>query len=92
MGGTVLEFSADKVFNAGVEKGREEGREECWKEGYETGLDEAYLANIRTVMKKMKYTAKKAMDLLELTEQEQAKYTSILKGSEENEWDENRKE
>lgn len=33
MGGTVLEFSADKYFNAGKEEGREEGREEGIEKG-----------------------------------------------------------
>ena len=33
MGGKILEFSADKYYNAGVEKGHEEGREEGREEG-----------------------------------------------------------
>ena len=40
MGGRVLEFSADKIYDAGKEEGREEGRMEGWEEGRMEGREE----------------------------------------------------
>lgn len=64
---------------------REEGREKGREEGREEGTEKERLSNIRTVMKKMKYSAEKAMDFLDISMEDQEKYAPLLRESAEKE-------
>ena len=79
MGGQILEFSADKYYNAGVEKGLEQGREEGREQGIEKGTEDEKLANLKTIMRKMKCSAEKAVDFLDVAIEDQPRYVSLLK-------------
>lgn len=46
--------------------------------GMEKGIEENRIENIKTVMRKLSYTAKQAMDLLDIPLTERGKYTSRL--------------
>ena len=67
----------------GISKGREEGLEIGMEKGMEKGLekgkDEANLSGIRNIMKKMKYSAKTAMDFMEISAADQERYAPLLK-------------
>jgi len=71
MGGKVLEFSADKYYNAGKKEGLKEGRE--------AGKDEERVFNIRNAMDKLSMTAEAAMDFIEIPVEEHEKYALLLK-------------
>lgn len=46
--------------------------------GMEKGIEENRIENIKTVMRKLSYTAKQAMDLLDIPLTERGKYTLRL--------------
>lgn len=54
-----------------LEEGREEGREE--------GKNEALAVSIRNLMTKLKMTAEKAMEILDIPPEEHEKYALMLK-------------
>jgi flagellar biosynthesis/type III secretory pathway protein FliH len=63
----------------GKEEGRKEGKEEGRKEGRKEGKINTYLNNISKIMEKLNYTAEQAMDFLDLSEDEKAIYSKLLK-------------
>ena len=73
----------EEALEEGLEKGREEGREEGRIEGREEGREEgeekATVSNLRTVMKKMKLSAEKAMDFMDIPAEDQPKYALMLR-------------
>ena len=58
---------------------REEAREEGRKEGREEGKELSTVSNLRSLMGKMKISAEKAMDYLNIPAEEQPKYALLLK-------------
>ena len=60
-----------EIREEALEEGREEGREE--------GKDNATVSGLRTVMKKMKLSAEKAMDFMDIPAEDQPKYALLLK-------------
>ena len=69
----------EEALEEGLEKGREEGREEGRIEGREEGEEKATVSNLRTVMKKMKLSAEKAMDFMDIPAEDQPKYALMLR-------------
>lgn len=61
-----------------LEKGREEGREEGLKEGLETGQRTNLLNNIQALMETMDLTKEKAMEVLQVPEDEKEYYLSKI--------------
>ena len=61
------------------EEGRIEGREEGREEVREEGKENATVTSLRTVMKKMKLSAEKAMDFMDIPAEDQSKYALLLK-------------
>lgn len=61
------------------EEGREEGRKEGREEGREKGKEDATVSGLRTVMKKMKLSAEKAMDFMDIPAEDQPRYALMLK-------------
>ena len=59
-------------------EGRREGRLEGRQEGREEGVDQTRVDAIKLLMKKLKYTAKQAMDFLEIPADDQSKYLAKL--------------
>ena len=53
-------------------------REEAREEGREEGKENATVTNLRTVMKKMKLSAEKAMDFMDIPPEDQPKYAVML--------------
>ena len=49
------------------------------KEGREQGIDEANISNIRKIMSKMKFSAAKAMDFMDIPENDQKRYAPLLR-------------
>ncbi len=62
----LTEYNEEETMQRFKEEGREEGREET------------ALQDIRKLMKNLKFTAKQAMDSLEISPGEQKKYISML--------------
>ena len=58
---------------------KEEGRAEGRAEGREEGMDAKNISNLKTVMRKMKVSARKAMDFLDISPEDQKKYAPLLK-------------
>jgi len=54
-------------------------REEALEEGREEGEEKATVSNLRTVMKKMKLSAEKAMDFMDIPAEDQPKYALMLR-------------
>ena len=73
MGGRVLEFPADKYFQAGETKGRKEGREE--------GREEETIEGIQRAMKKLKLSLAGAMEFMDIPPEDQPRYTKLLESS-----------
>jgi predicted transposase YdaD len=81
----LTEYDEKKV----LEMEREEGRLEGLKEGEEKGLkngeakgkEETTVSNLQTIMKKMKLSAEKAMDFMDIPPEDQPKYALLLKES-----------
>lgn len=61
------------------EEAREEGRAEGLEKGKEEGKENATVSGLRTVMKKMKLSAEKAMDFMDIPAEDQPKYALLLK-------------
>ena len=68
-----------RVINESEDKGREEGR----AEGREEGRAAEKLSNLKTIMRKMKLSAQKAMEFLDIPPEDQKKYAPLLKESSE---------
>ena len=49
------------------------------KEGREQGIDETNISNIRKIMSKMKFSAAKAMDFMDIPENDQKRYAPLLR-------------
>ena len=49
------------------------------EEGRAEGKDEANISNIRKIMAKMKLSAKKAMDFMDISSEDQQRYAPLLK-------------
>ena len=64
----------DRVEEKGIEKGRQEGLQE----GLQEGVDATRVESIKTLMRKLKYTAQQAMDLLDIPAADQTKYLAKL--------------
>jgi len=83
MGGNVLEFRADRYYNAGKKEGREEGRAEGRAEGREEGWgkakEEDMLSGIRRAIKKQKMTLEAAMEYMDIPLEQQPKYAAMLR-------------
>ncbi|MCC8107007.1 MAG: hypothetical protein LIO99_13580 [Clostridiales bacterium] len=62
MGGKVLEYETKTIFREGIREGKREGLRE--------GRFETLLQNLRKLMQKMGTSAEKAMDLLEVSEED----------------------
>ena len=58
---------------------REEALEEGLEKGREEGEEKATVSNLRTVMKKMKLSAEKAMDFMDIPAEDQPKYALMLR-------------
>ena len=72
-----------RVINESEDKGREEGRAEGREEGREEGRADEKLSNLKTIMRKMKLSAQKAMEFLDIPPEDQKKYAPLLKESSE---------
>ena len=59
----------------------EEIRQESRAEGEAKGKEEATVSNLQTIMKKMKLSAEKAMDFMDIPPEDQPKYALLLKES-----------
>ena len=57
---------------------REEGLEEGLEKGREEGLEKARLEDIRNLMDELKLTARQAMDVLKISQEEQRKLAGQL--------------
>ncbi|MCD8105708.1 MAG: hypothetical protein LUF35_12105 [Lachnospiraceae bacterium] len=70
MGGKVLEYEIKSIFREGKSEGLREGRHEGKQEGLREGRFENLLQNLKKLMQKMGISAEKAMDLLDVSEEE----------------------
>lgn len=70
MGGKVLEYETKTIFREGKREGMQEGLREGKQEGLREGRLENLLQNLEKLMQKMGISAEKAMDLLEVSEEE----------------------
>ncbi|MCD7885743.1 MAG: hypothetical protein LUI87_18945 [Lachnospiraceae bacterium] len=68
MGGKVLEYETKTIFREGMKEGLREGKQE----GLREGKFETLLQNLKKLMQKMGISAEKAMDLLDVSEEERA--------------------
>ena len=75
----LTEYDEARTMELFKEEGREEGRKEGLEEGRVEGKDEASIFYIRNLMAKMKMTAEKAMEFLEIPPEEHEKYALMLK-------------
>ncbi|MCD7957739.1 MAG: hypothetical protein LUG93_18730 [Lachnospiraceae bacterium] len=66
MGGKVLEYETKTIFREGMREGKREGLQEGLREGRFENL----LQNLKKLMQKMGISAEKAMDLLDVSEEE----------------------
>ena len=57
---------------------------ESLEEGRAEGSQEKQLSNLKTIMNKMKRSAQKAMDFLDLSADDQEKYAPLLKEDDSN--------
>ena len=71
----LTEYNEAEAMELFKEDGRREGR----KEGREEGIDQTRVESIKTLMRKLKYTAQQVMDLLEIPTVDQEKYLAKLK-------------
>ena len=62
----------------GLQEGRQEGLQEGRQEGLQEGVDQTRVDAIHNLMKKLKYTAKQAMDFLEIPDDDRSKYLAKL--------------
>ena len=67
----LTEYNETETMELFKEEGRAEGRAE--------GKDEANISNIRKIMAKMKLSAKKAMDFMDISSEDQQRYAPLLK-------------
>ncbi|MCD7746325.1 MAG: hypothetical protein LUI13_13770 [Lachnospiraceae bacterium] len=70
MGGKVLEYKTKTIFREGKSEGLQEGLREGLQEGLREGRTETILENLKKLMQKMGISAEKAMDLLDVSEEE----------------------
>lgn len=70
-----MELLREEYREEGLAEGRAEGR----KEGRAEGKDEALTVSIRNLMNKLKMTAEKAMEILDIPPEEHEKYALMLK-------------
>ena len=75
----LTEYNETETMELFREEGRAEGRKEGRKEGREEGIDEANISNIRKIMSKMKLSAAKAMDFMDIPENDQKRYAPLLR-------------
>ena len=71
-----LEVRAEEAMEKGLRLGRQEGL----SQGLSQGVLETTTASIRNVMKSMDFPVEKAMDILQIPEEERAKYTALVLG------------
>ena len=64
--------------NEGFKDGRNEGFRDGRSEGFKDGRSEGDLSSIRNLMRNMKLTAQQAMDILEISTADQARYLAML--------------
>ena len=69
----LTEYDEKKVLEMEREEGRAEGRVE--------GKEDATVSSLQTIMKKMKLSAEKAMDFMDIPPEDQPKYALLLKES-----------
>ena len=62
----------------GLQEGRQEGLQEGRQEGLQEGVDQTRVDAIRNLMKKLKFTAKQAMDFLDIPDDDRSKYLAKL--------------
>ena len=74
MGGKVLEFSADKYYNAGREEGRTEGR----KEGRNEGRNEGRICMLWELVNRHLLSLKDAADSIHMSVEEFTKQASAF--------------
>ncbi len=76
------EQQAEYIYEQGRSEGFKDGRSEGFKdgrsEGFKDGRSEGDLSSIRNLMRNMKLTAQQAMDILEISTADQARYLSML--------------
>ena len=66
----MMNKALENVFKKEFDEKKQEGREE--------GVDQTRVDAIKLLMKKLKYTAKQAMDFLEIPADDQSKYLAKL--------------
>jgi predicted transposase YdaD len=69
----LTEYDEKKVLEMEREEGRVEGRVE--------GKEDATVSSLQTIMKKMKLSAEKAMDFMDIPPEDQPKYALLLRES-----------
>ena len=70
----LTEYNETETMQLFKEEGRAEGRAD--------GIQEEKISNLKTIMKKMKCSAQKAMDFLDISAEDQIKYAPLLKEAE----------
>ena len=70
----LTEYNEAEAMELFKEDGRREGR----KEGRKEGIDQNRVESIKTVMKKLKFTAQQAMEFLDIPVTDQKKYLAKL--------------
>ena len=75
----LTEYNEGKTMELFKEEGRAEGLAEGRAEGREEGMDAKNISNLKTIMRKMKLSAQKAMDFLDISPEDQERYAPLLK-------------
>ena len=79
----LTEYNEKETMELFKEEGRAEGRAEGLAEGRaegrEEGMDAKNISNLKTIMRKMKLSAQKAMDFLDISPEDQERYAPLLK-------------
>ena len=69
------EYAVEQFGKQQKAEGRAEGR----AEGKAEGIDSEKISNLKTIMRKMQFSAQKAMDFLDIAPEDQEKYGLMLK-------------
>ncbi len=78
----ITEYNEARTMELFRMEGRNEGLEEGLEKGLEKGRDETSVSAIRNLMTKLHLTAEKAMEILEIPEENHRKYSLMLKEAE----------
>ena len=75
----ILEKGMQRGMQQGIQQGIQQGMQQGIQQGMQQGMQEKEFNNIKTLMETMNWNPLQAMNALRIPEEEQQKYTQLLK-------------